>query len=273
MNMKKAVCNKDAVDLVNEILESTANGGEIPERLAYKLCNAKPSELSWDVFDALIEAPCEKNGGYWYATEVAATLLSPIINKRSNAGTSRITYGNQEDYISECKSEIRKRIPCYDRTKAKFPIYIAPWLKQVAFNFGMDATPYLMKKKNIQVFLQSTLVANKESAEGVKDDFAGYSNSELGSSAEEEYMRKSNRELGESMSKLVTLADGNSSDILCLGAMWAKLFGGAKNLPEGVVKNITISATIEFNNDEHPEGDENVAEKEDEKDDEVYAMS
>ena len=246
MNIKKAISNTEAIGLVSAILTETANGGPLSERTISAIANAPRSELSWDVFDALVESEYEKNTGFWFSAEVAAKLLSPIINKRGNVGTSRITYGNQEDYVNECKMEIRKRISSYDREKSKFPVFIAPWLKQVAYNFGMDASPYIMKKKNIQVFLQSTLVSNKEAAEGTKDDFAGYSGSEMSGSAEEEYLREASRALGAGVGAILEATTGDSQAALCSGAMWAKLLGGASVLPESVVKKVTLNISVEF---------------------------
>lgn len=157
--------------LFQQIEDCIASGNSISEKLAYDLMNAKRSQLSWELFYKILEVPGEAGSGYWNATNVACTLLMPVIRSTFlTAKNNRINEDVEEDFLSEVKMEIQKCIPGFDKNVSHFPNYVKTYILHAGYIHNKDSSTYMEKKKGIRIYSQNALQAQNGEEETTSAD-------------------------------------------------------------------------------------------------------
>ena len=159
------------VGLLDRVNECISNGTPIGERLAYDLLNAKRSDTNWELFYKILEVPGEAESGYWNATNVACTLLMPVIRSTfSTSKNNRINERVEEDFLSEVKIEISKCIPGFDKELSQFPNYVKNYIMHAGYVHDKDSSTYMEKKKGIRIFGQGALSTSSEDEKETSGD-------------------------------------------------------------------------------------------------------
>lgn len=132
---------------VNEIIEKLEKGERLKEIDIVDIYNLGPNQGSWKLFELLRLS--EQPDTNWYAAKVACNMMENTIRKYVLATGNKLrctpTTGIESKYIFSAKdqdsdiNDIRSKIvykivevlPLYDPEKAKFPIFIKPYIQTI----------------------------------------------------------------------------------------------------------------------------------------------